>query len=494
MEITAYFTEDLPAPFNATARQVRDLLEEYEAASNGRIVVRFVNPDSDELAAEADSEGVRRVAHQNIEDDAVSVVEGYRGLVIHYLDEKSVLPVIQSSDGLEYTLTMAIKEMVGEKTRIGLLEGHGQPTLAEGLSSFAAALPTYEVVSVNGAEPIDGTLTALLVVGPNDALEEDELRNIESFVMAGGSLGVFGGGSHVDLSAGQPSASAVDSGLNRLLGAWGVTLRQNVVGDMQCERAPYPTPMGIRIPVAYPPLPITAISDEEREHPVLFRLPSVTLPFSSTLEIGEAPEGVEVTTLIHSSESSWSIEGGAMDLSIRASVREWNPRPPFGPFPLAAAIEGEVPAVLTGEGKASQSVRVLVVGSSTVIRDELMPRAQPGQPPEITAARALGLNAVDWLAADSDLIAIRAKSVEEPALEVPTEVVAAEEAALSAAEDQNELAVDEALEERQAAIASWDSKKSAYRWINGLGLPVAFAIFGMLRWRRRKSLRESVRI
>ena len=28
MEITAYFTEDLPAPFNATARQVRDLLDE----------------------------------------------------------------------------------------------------------------------------------------------------------------------------------------------------------------------------------------------------------------------------------------------------------------------------------------------------------------------------------------------------------------------------------------------------------------------------------
>ena len=35
LEVTAYFTENLPPPFNATERQVRDLLSEYAAASNG---------------------------------------------------------------------------------------------------------------------------------------------------------------------------------------------------------------------------------------------------------------------------------------------------------------------------------------------------------------------------------------------------------------------------------------------------------------------------
>src|SRR5437763_12803577 len=36
LEITAYFTKDLPPPFNATERYVRDILDEYQAASHGK--------------------------------------------------------------------------------------------------------------------------------------------------------------------------------------------------------------------------------------------------------------------------------------------------------------------------------------------------------------------------------------------------------------------------------------------------------------------------
>ena len=38
LDITAYFTENLPPPFNATERHVRDLLSEYAAASDGRVI------------------------------------------------------------------------------------------------------------------------------------------------------------------------------------------------------------------------------------------------------------------------------------------------------------------------------------------------------------------------------------------------------------------------------------------------------------------------
>ena len=40
---------------------------------------KFVNPDSDEGREVAETDGVQRVAHQKIENDAVQVVEGYRG-------------------------------------------------------------------------------------------------------------------------------------------------------------------------------------------------------------------------------------------------------------------------------------------------------------------------------------------------------------------------------------------------------------------------------
>ncbi|MGB5682205.1 MAG: Gldg family protein, partial [Polyangiales bacterium] len=71
VEVTAYFTENLPPPFNATERQVRDLLSEYEAAADGQIVVRFVNPNDETSQQAAMADGVQPVAHQKIEEDQV---------------------------------------------------------------------------------------------------------------------------------------------------------------------------------------------------------------------------------------------------------------------------------------------------------------------------------------------------------------------------------------------------------------------------------------
>ncbi len=95
LTITAYFTADLPAPFNATERYVRDILAEYEAASGGHVVVQFVSPDTDEERQAADRAGVQLVQHQHIENDAVSVVEGYRGVMFEYLGNHETIPVIQ---------------------------------------------------------------------------------------------------------------------------------------------------------------------------------------------------------------------------------------------------------------------------------------------------------------------------------------------------------------------------------------------------------------
>lgn len=111
---------------------------------------------------------------------------------------------------------------------------------------------------------------------------------------------------------------------------------------------------------------------------------------------------------------------------------------------------------------------------------------------QMNAALALALNAIDWLAADSDLIAIRAKTTEEPALDIPDSVLAAESTVLSAAEEGDEAGVESALSERKAAIESWDSKKRAYRWINTLGIPFLVALFGLLRWRQRSNKKRTL--
>jgi ABC-type uncharacterized transport system involved in gliding motility auxiliary subunit len=107
---------------------------------------------------------------------------------------------------------------------------------------------------------------------------------------------------------------------------------------------------------------------------------------------------------------------------------------------------------------------------------------------------AFALNAIDWLAQDSDLIGIRAKSVEDPSLEVPMNVKEAEATIREAIDQQDQSKADKAFKERKDAMSAWDQKKTSYRWGNTLGLPLAFAFAGIIRWRIRKAKRASLKL
>ncbi len=502
LEITAYFTENLPPPFNATERHVRDLLAEYAAASNGDIVVNFVNPDSDEKQQAARSDGIQPVAHQKIEEDQVAVVEGYRGIVLKYLDRKRTVPVVQDTTGLEYILTSAIKELVGERKPVGVVSGHGSPSLEQGLSSLVSVLRLYDLQAVDTSQEIDSGLAALLIIGPKESFTTDELRRIDQYVMRGGSLGIFGGSLSLDLAGSAPTAQPVTSEVGRLVTAWGVELQSQIVLDARCSRAPMRGPLGLQVLVPYPPIPVLQLTDEQREHPVMFRLAAPMLPFVAPLEIGEAPEGATLTVLASSSDDSWTMEGPSIALEPR-DPRDWRMTTNLGPFALMAAIEGKLPSAYTtpeeGAGQiqapplSETDVRVLVTGTSTFLEDTFMPPPQGGEV-QMNAALALALNAIDWLAADSDLIAIRAKTVEEPALDIPDSVLAAEDTVLAAAEEGDKARVEDALEERKAAIESWEGKKLAYRWLNTLGIPFLVALFGLLRWRQRTNKKKTLKL
>lgn len=506
LEITAYFTENLPPPFNATERHVRDLLSEYAAASGGQIVVRFVNPDDEDKQQAARADGIQPVAHQKIEEDQVAVVEGYRGMVLRYLDRSRTIPVIQDTTGLEYEVTSAIKELVGERKPVGIVGGHGAPTLEQGLSTFGAVLKLYDLTEVDLTQEVDPGLAALLIIGPEQPFSDNELRRIDQYVMRGGSLGVFGGALAVDL-AGEagPSARPVSSRLDELLGPWGVRSTSKLVADARCSRAPMRGPLGLQVLVPYPPIPVLQLDSEQAAHPVMFRLASPMLPFVAPLEPGESPENVKMTVLARSSQDSWAISGPTISLEPR-NPQDWQMTSDAGPFALMVAVEGKLPsayaapideeagAAIQAPPKAQRDVRVLVVGTSTFLEDSFMPPRPPQGEVQMNAALALALNSVDWLAADSDLIAIRAKTIEDPALDIPDSVLAAEGTALAAAEQGDEAGVESALEERKAAIESWDAKKRAYRWINTIGIPFFVALLGLFRWRQRSKKKERLEL
>lgn len=516
LEITAYFTADLPPPFNATARYVRDLLDEYEAASGGNVKVRFIDPSDEEAQKQARDEGVQKVGHQKLENDSVQVVEGYRGVVFKYLGERKTLPAIEDTKGLEYEITQLLKQLTGEKTRIGLVKDKDGPTLAEGLTALKGFLPTYDLVEVDTAQPIGKGMRALLVVSPSKTFTEDELRNIDAYVMNGGSLGVFGGGLKVDLEQGNLqnlSGSDVDTGLNRMLEKWGVKFAGGAIADAQCDAVLMPTPLGIPMRVPYPPMPMVSFDEEQASHPAAYNLDQLSLPFSAPLKLTKAladAKGISKKVVAQTSKNSWVLgTGEAIDLKAR-EPREWRADGTnMGPYPVVVAVEGKLPSAFKAEpvsgseaaptgpkgpDTATEKVQVLVVSTGMFLNDKLMPPPDRQGNRRIGTSVAFALNAIDWLAQEDELIAIRAKNVEDPQLEVPSDVINAEETAKAAAQEGDKTGMENALEERKEALSAWDSKKRRYVVFNVLGMPILLVLFGLVRWQVRKRQRANLKL
>ena len=505
MEITAYFTEDLPPPFNMHERYVRDILSEYAAASNGGVRFRIMHPETDEEKEEANEEGMTYAEHTKVEDDAASVKEGYRGVVIKYLGERELIPLLpRDLTGLEYMVTMKIKQLAGDKTEVGVISGHDGPTLAEGLSNLTQSMPTYEFKEVAATSEIDQDLAAILLIGPQTALSDQELRYIDQFVMRGGSLGVYGAGVKVNLEGQNWTGEVVDTGINTLLAKYGVEAEQALVADSRSFYMQMRTRIGIPIGVPYPPAIVVPFEEDAREHPASFRLPGAVLPFPTPLSLTSAPEGVSVSILGNSSENSWKMSGASIDLRPR-DPREWRPGADAGPFPVIAAIEGKLGSAFTGvsseEGsqiesppQAEADVRVFVAGSLLVQNEFIAAPANQQSAQSMNGSMALAFNSIDWLAAESDLIAIRAKTIEDPPIDVPTGVSDAITAIESAIQEQDEEGVKEALEERKAAMEGWRSTKNVYRWVNTLGIPLLFVLFGVIRWRMRQAKRANIKL
>jgi ABC-type uncharacterized transport system involved in gliding motility auxiliary subunit len=132
----------------------------------------------------------------------------------------------------------------------------------------------------------------------------------------------------------------------------------------------------------------------------------------------------------------------------------------------------------------------VVVASSGFMRDEFLPPVEQSE--ELNSSLAFALNAVDWLAQEDSLIAIRAKGVEEPMVDIPATVIEAEEQIKAAAEEGDQAGAQAALEKRKDALQDWNAKKVRYKLLNIVLMPLFFIVFGVIRWQVRKKRRANI--
>ncbi|MBW2260879.1 MAG: GldG family protein [Deltaproteobacteria bacterium] len=457
--VKAYFTRNLPPPFNATERYVRDLLQEYESRSKGRMKVVFIDPSDETTAEEARQAGITEVTHQVIEKDQASEKKGFRGMLFSYLGETQKIPVIRDTKGLEYDITNIIMLMSQDKRKVGFLQGHGeprtfsppqdpsnpQPQEPAGLAMTRAELQQYQVRDTNlsaGSIPVSEELEALVIVAPQEPISDLELFRIDQFIMKGGNVAFFTEGIRVDTSMGMLNTKPTEAGYEEFLAHFGVKINQNVVFDPQCDTLPVRGPLGIPLAKRYPGWPMAEIRNE---HPSTFRLPVLTFPWVSSLEILDKPTAgnVKATILARSTPESWT-ETGDIDLDPNQDWKSaYEKATNRGQSVLAVAIEGTFKSFFDGKDLPKPSAeagalpedlsagfvarrekpgRILVAGSGQMVIDPVVQILQKLHGArERSANLAFTVNTVDWLTANEGLIAVRVKGVENPRLNIEKE-------------------------------------------------------------------------
>lgn len=479
VHVTAYFTRDLPPPFSTTARDVADLLEEYRVLSDGKISFEVKDPESMEsdedrakkkdvkrnilgqvVRQETDVDkqlaalGVQPVEVRVIENDQQIQKPGYMGVVVRYQDKTKAIPVVRSADVLEYDLTTQIRNLTRPRSPVlGVLQGNGELSLQEDLQRLKTALTeSYDVRGVElkgkSAEDADKALEdvdALLVMGTKEAYGAEAIGAIDRFMMKGRGAAFFVDNVNVDLKTFAPSP--MDHGFDALLSTYGVTISDDLVADVECASFPISERrsfMVVQRNIKYPFFPVAKNLDQE--HPVTKGLKGFALPWSAAL-VASAPEGCELTTLVKSTEKSWTEAGTPQNLSPR---REWDKAAVNlnGPHALVAAVSGTLPSHTDKGKKAAKESRVVVVGTSGPGSRNFLDQ-QSG---------AFILNTVDWIMLEHGLLEIRSRGQQDPS-------------------------IDDDLSPTTALFVEWGNKA---------GIPL-FAVFvAVLNWQRRKSLRKKV--
>jgi ABC-type uncharacterized transport system involved in gliding motility auxiliary subunit len=550
VQVDAYVKRGLPQ-LDAFVRDLTDLLKEYERNSNGKFKFTIIEPNTDELRAQAKEAGLTETpfgeTNQTGEDQA-SITQGYMGLVLKYGSEKAVIPQIMQAEGLEFWITNKIREIRDKaeniKHRIGVVTGKDEFKLSDAnlvpkqgkggagpsmQGIIEQAFPFYKIEEVDlkgGENAIDKDLVGLIITQPQKDYDEKELRRIDEFLMLGGkALVVYA--SAVTMKANDATMNATLSlhGLDKLLPGYGIKMSKDAVFDYGAQfRVGVPTQAGvtwIRHPgIAHVVSDPRFDSDNDKlldtAFAPFFRMEEAIFPFPSslTLDKSKQPSDVKVAAVARTTPATSVITSDSVDMKIRD---HWEPKPPQEQRIIAAIAVGKLKSAFAGNPsdaikpaeRAPSESRVLVVSSSEFLTN---PFAYSGNGPELGGQFQM----FGAVGGDPQLLMFAqpyTKYLTSTILSLKntldwmagdSDLVAASAKLIgdpnltysNISKPKFKAGDDEAEAKRkdEEYRTARKSMQTNVQWTLTFGVPVLFAAFGLLRWRQRQSQRDLLKI
>lgn len=398
--IKLFASHALPPEIAPLKRDVDDLLRDYRAAGHGRVKLVFEDPSSDSAAlAEAHQLDIPAVQFNVLGQGELQVKEGYLGIALRYADGVKTIPFVQQASDLEYRLTADLRSLTHPTKPVVAFGEVADAASTRGRRSFDSLREqlstTYTVrdFSATDTAAIAPDVKVIAVAGTPDSLKPAQLNRLRAYLASGGSLLVMANG--MQLSTQGPLAFARTIGWNELLRPYGVSIGADMVYDLASNaQVALPAQFG-QVLVSYP-LWIRALST--KASPVNADLPGVLLPWASQIDTSRAQPGV-MTPLFLTSRA-----GGVQENTAFITPDQQFKRDSLRRRVVALLLSPQPKDTAHGVPRG----RVVVVGSSDFASD----RYARNSPENMVFAQ----NAIDWLAQDEALIAIRSKNRTPPPL------------------------------------------------------------------------------
>lgn len=413
--ITFFASNELPAPFQPTLREIKDVLRDYKTLGKGQIILETKYPSEKndagkEAAEEAAALGVQKIPFNVIRAEEQNFKYGYLGLAVSYAEEHESLPFIQETSDLEYQLTSFIVKLTAKDQKtIAFLTGHGEKTFSEDLQLFQKELskqfnvttiiPTSapkkeDILQTKSSTPtelneteeskaidIPENVDVVVIAGTNEDISPQEKEELKKFMDNGGNI--FFMIDSIEVNPQMGTVNEIPSTLADFIQEeLSVEVKKDLVYDIRSNEivsaggGPFP------VRIRYPFLPIAVSTEEE---PLITKnVQKILMPWASSIAIDETIANeklIDIKKLITTTPTA-STQSGQFDISLDQEFQ-------------AVDLESKLLAVSVSKNDS----RFVIIGDSEFITDQFASSSYGNL--------ALGMDSIAWLAQEESLSEIQ---------------------------------------------------------------------------------------
>ncbi len=391
MQIKLYLSSSLyqMAPYIGLQRlsqipaEVEQIVQELNQTNYNKFQFTHHDPSTDEeLEAAAKKYNIMNIKWPALAQGAVPPGKGAIGLVMEFGARALVVPLLQvikipiigtqykllTGEEMQEQMNKNVEALIDINQELGYLADHGTLDLSgaspfgqtvrqnqDSMLNFRSLISQYYTLkSINlKTQSIPANLKSLVIARPTQPFSDDALFQIDQFLMKGKNLILIldqfqevrpNNQQGAGLGGQQPVYVPLDTGLEKLLGHYGIRVKHSYVMDENCFRQELPTQLGGgERPIYYAPIIKSQFINQDLAF--MKSIKGLIALNISPLELDSerlTANGLRATRLVASSEKSWEMSGritlNPMFIKPPASKEEMQSKA------LAYILEGEFPS------------------------------------------------------------------------------------------------------------------------------------------------------